>query len=267
VILNRAFFDRRLAACAVRQGATLLTGARVKAVQEGEVVFSRLGRIERVSARFVVGADGPLSVTATSVGSCNQDFVCGLQVEAPLAAPMPYTEAHFRPEWLGGYGWVFPKQASANVGLGVAPQAARRLPGLLEAFLRELRGRGVLAQGPARRRTGGLIPVGGPPPRTVHGNVVLVGDAAGQTDPVTGSGIPAAVECGETAGGILCEVLRSDSPQRLRDYEDAWRDVLGGPLGRALAHRRTQLSEWSHYPFERLIRRTWIAFPAYYHAH
>src|ERR1035438_8529612 len=94
--------------------------------------------------------------TARSMDCAPTDFVYGLQVEAPLAASMEHTEAHFQPEFLAGYGWVFPKGASANVGVAVAGPAAARLPKLLDAFLAGLRQRGVVAPGPTRARTGGM---------------------------------------------------------------------------------------------------------------
>jgi geranylgeranyl reductase family protein len=254
VILNRAVFDRDLAARAVAAGATLWTNCAVSAVEEGAVqVCAR-----RLTAEVIVGADGPLSMTARSMDCAPTDFVYGLQVEAPLAAPMDHTEAHFQPEFLAGYGWLFPKGAWANVGVAVARPAAAQLPRLLDGFLSDLRQRGVVAPGPTRARTGGMIPVGGPPARTVRGRRLLAGDAAGQTDPITGSGIPAAIQCGQAAGEAACGALEG--------YEEAWRGVLEHSLNRALRRRRTQCAEWNQGNFERLIRRTWIAFPECFHA-
>ncbi len=249
VILNRAVFDRHLAERAVAAGATLWTDCAVSSVDDGAVTVG--GR--RLTADLIVGADGPLSITACSMGCRQSEFVYGLQVEASLARRLDHTEAHFRPELLAGYGWVFPKGASANVGVAVGRPAARSLPRLLDAFVDELRTRGVVTPGPTRARTGGVIPIGGPPARTVRGRRVLAGDAAGQTDPITGSGIPAAIHCGEAAGEAACG--------RLQAYEEEWRGTLQHSLDRALRHRRTQCAEWSSGSFERLVRRTWIAFP------
>jgi geranylgeranyl reductase family protein len=253
VILNRAVFDRHLADRAVAAGATLWTGCAVSSVEDGAVTVGA----QRLTAGVIVGADGPLSLTARSMQCAPAEFVYGLQVEAPLAAPMRHTEAHFRPEFLAGYGWVFPKGAWANVGVAVARPAAARLPRLLDAFLAGLRERGAIAPGATRARTGGLIPVGGPPARTVRGRRALAGDAAGQTDPITGSGISAAIQCGQAAGEAALGTLET--------YEEEWRGALGHSLNRALRHRRTQCDGWNQGSFERLIRRTWIAFPESFH--
>ena len=254
VILNRVVFDRHLAERAVAAGATLWTNCAVSAVEDGAVLVGA----RRLTAGVIVGADGPLSITARSMDCAHTEFVYGLQVEAPLVAPLQHTEAHFRPEFLAGYGWMFPKGTWANVGVAVARPAAASLPRLLDAFLAGLRERGVVEPGATRARTGGLIPVGGAPARTMRGRRVLAGDAAGQTDPITGSGIPAAIQCGQAAGEAACNDLGA--------YEEEWRGLLEHSLNRALRHRRTQCAEWNQGSFERLIRRTWIAFPEYYHA-
>ncbi len=254
VVLHRAVFDQHLAQRAVAAGATLWVARTVSGVEDGAVTVD--GR--QLTAEVVVGADGPLSLTARSMECRQTEFVYGLQVEAPLVKRLDHTEAHFRPELLGGYGWMFPKGASANVGVAVARPAAASLPRLLDAFLQALRARGVVASGPTRARTGGMIPIGGPPPRTVRGRRVLAGDAAGQTDPITGSGIPAAIHCGRLAGEAACD--------RLDAYEEEWRDTMQRPLDRALRHRRLQDAEWNRGSFEGLIRRTWIAFPECFRA-
>ena len=105
VILNREAFDRHLAERAVAAGVKLWTGCAVSDVEDGAVTVG--GR--RIEAGVIVGADGPSSLTARSMECAPAEFVYSLQVEAPLAAPMRHSEAHFRPEFLAGYGWVFPK--------------------------------------------------------------------------------------------------------------------------------------------------------------
>ncbi len=265
-VLHRSLFDQHLAAQAVSAGAALWTGCRVQAVDGCAVSVRREGSVARLTARVIVGADGPVSISARSAGCPHEDFVYGLQVEAPLQTRLDHTEVHFRPEFLGGYAWVFPKETSANVGVGVTGSAANSLPRLLHAFLADLRAGGVVMEGPTRKRTGGMIPVGGPPARTAFEHLLLAGDAAGQTDPITGSGIPAAVHCGQLAGQAICRALAANDPGRIREYEEEWREDLSRSLGRALERRRTQCSEWNQGSFEQLIQRTWIAFPEYYRA-
>src|SRR6185437_12282702 len=83
-------------------------------------------------------------------------------------------------------------------------------PGLLAQLQNELLGAERIALSGTDQLTGGLIPVGGRI-RSIGrlGNVpvLLAGDAAGLTNPVTGAGIEAAVVSGEQAGSAAASYL------------------------------------------------------------
>ncbi len=264
VVLHRDRFDLELAQEAVRAGACVLKGARVQRVEGNGVSFLRGGELLEVRAPVLVGADGPLSRSAMGLGLRHKTFLYGLQVKAPLRSPLCYTQVHFWQAFRGGYAWVFPKGNLANVGLGVARCEAGRLPELLGSFLEHLAQRGVLTRRPQGPPTGGLVPVGGPHGLTASGSVLLAGDAAGHTDPVTGGGVPSAILCGELAGRTAREALGSGRLERLKEYEQHWRDILMPALGRALRHRRLMDLEWLQGPFETLVRSHWVAFREYF---
>jgi len=124
VILNRVVFDRHLASAPSPRAPHCGPTARCPPWKTARCWWARGGSPPGV----IVGADGPLSITARSMDCAHTEFVYGLQVEAPLVAPMQHTEAHFRPEFLAGYGWMFPKGTWANVGVAVARPAAASLP-------------------------------------------------------------------------------------------------------------------------------------------
>jgi len=185
----------------------------------------------------------------------------GIQCRVRLHRPLAVTEVYFDPLYVGGYGWRFPKGDTANVGVGLrrdSPLSPRAALAHLLARL-EIPRRDVLGY------SGGLIPCGGPLPRTRVGNVLLVGDAAGQTHPITGAGIAAACLCGQMAGRAAAQAALSGDLSRLDEYEREWRAWLGGALERAVARRREMDAGWSTDPvaLSDLLRRTWIAFPGY----
>lgn len=264
VVLHRERFDSHLAQEAIKAGACLLEAARVHRVERGEVSFRNREELVEVKAPVLIGADGPLSRTALGLGLRHKSFLYGLQVKAKLKSPLYYTQVHFQQEFLGGYGWVFPKGEWANVGLGVARSEAGRLPELLNSFLEQLVQGGVLVQGPQGPCIGGLVPVGGPHGVTVSQTVLLAGDAAGHTDPVTGGGIANAILCGGLAGLAAREALGSARMERLWEYEQSWRDLLLPVLERALGHRKMLEENWLKEPFETLVRSHWVAFRNYF---
>lgn len=264
VVLHRELADGFLAARAEDAGAILLNKSRVMAVEKGQVTFQREGKVHTVRTRFVLGADGPLSICARSLRDKRGPFLHSLQLRVPLREEINRTEIHFKAEFKGGYGWLFPKGDKANVGLAVARPEAPRLKEFLKAFLRELAQRGLIREVPLRDLSGGVVPVGGPPSRTAQEWILLAGDAASQTDPVTGGGIPNALLCGELAGEAVREAITSGDPRDALTYEEMWRDLLGHGLERAARHRRRMEEDWGKKPFEEVIRAHWVAFREYF---
>jgi digeranylgeranylglycerophospholipid reductase len=235
VVIDRGAFDRALAASAASAGAEVLPDTRVTGVDGLCVVTSR----GTLSARVVIGADGPLSVVARDAGLPRvEDAAFGLQhVMAGVACDPATVEMHFGGLAPGGYAWVIPRgDGTANVGIGVRPAREAGLArSALDAFVRMLERRG--GRPVARLRSAAKwIPVGGPLPVTVRGNVILAGDAAGQVIASNGGGIPTAAICGRIAGETAASHVRGRCA--LEDYERRWREALGAELGRALTTRR-----------------------------
>jgi flavin-dependent dehydrogenase len=71
---------------------------------------------------------------------------------------------------------------------------------------------------------------------------MAVGDAASQVKPTTGGGIVFGLACGRIAGETAAKAIRSKdlSAEHLREYEAAWRDLIGFDL-RAMSYLRRLL--------------------------
>jgi digeranylgeranylglycerophospholipid reductase len=262
--IRRDRFDQRLAASAEQAGARfVLSTSAVERRDEHTVVLKRkTGRHFLLKTKIIIGADGPRSTVAKWVGVARRNLIPAIQARVALARPMDVTEVYLESEFRGGYGWLFPKGREANAGLGFRPLSGgepspRRL---LELFLERLRADGKIV-GPAIGYQGGWIPV--EPARTsVVGNVLLVGDAAGQTHPITGAGIFSAVTCGKLAGQWAARAVRKNDPDELLNYEKQWRELFGETLDRACARRRFMEAHWAR--FDEIITSCWIAYRDYY---
>ena len=118
--------------------------------------------------------------------------------------------------------------------------------------------------------TGGAIPVGGRL-RSVgwleRTAVLLAGDAAGLTNPVTGAGIASAVQSGALAGRAAADFV-SGCAAALDDYEEELGDIFDAALGRALRRRREVLACYAGggRPDARALSDGWIASPHYWAA-
>lgn len=267
LMIDRAAFDQALARQAEQSGARLYLNSRLVGldiVGSSAIAVTPQGKI-RFDYRLLVAADGPHSFVARSLGLPQQETVHARQYTVPLLESSEETEIWLSPDYPGGYAWLFPKGGVANLGLGVDKRYGADPKALLDALHRKLVVEGRVGEA-ILRRTGGAIPVSGLRRNLVVGNVLLVGDAAGLTHPITGAGIAAAVASGEYAGQAAAGWLIGCKKNALMDFENTIRDQFGACLERAVV-RRAWIGQYWRTPAadaDRIHRRGWVAFPEYF---
>jgi digeranylgeranylglycerophospholipid reductase len=240
---DRDRFDQHLALLAERAGARIERGARVTSIGKGEVVLGE----RHIQAKVIVGADGPLSLVAKSLGLERSWDLCPAMAAFAPGDFEPVPEMYFGSVSPGGYAWVIPKKGGANVGLGVSRLFTK---GHLIDHYRSFIAFRHLDPGPA---SGKMVPMSGPISRTVSGDALVVGDAAGQVMPVNGGGIPIAIICGAIAGEVSAGAAKGS--RSLTDYESEWRRQVGKPLATALKTKRlAMLAFGSPWRLEQVMR-------------
>ncbi len=266
-MIDRACFDAALARAAESAGASCFYGENVRAIHPDGSVELAGGAV--LHPRVVIGADGPHSLAGQATGATNCEILETRQITVPLLEPFESTDIYLSADIRGGYGWLFPKGEVANLGLGVAAAEKARLKPLLEnlhqKLVREGRvGREILSH------TGGAIPAGGmvgPHGRLGNTLVLLAGDAAGLTNPVTGAGINAAVQSGTLAGQAAADWLagQQDAPE---NYAQDLEDLFGASLRRALSRRQALMRNFANEntPTPAQMRAGWIAYAQYWAA-
>jgi len=209
--------------------------AGVKATsQKEEVVFN---------SKLVIDASGFYSVVGRSLGIALswKRFGAGAEYEAyvdkvdsdtwHLMVGSQYSPA--------GYAWVFPLgKNKVRIGVGVGKpnsqaDASKLLIELLEKRPRPLNDLGRIV--PIEFHYG-LIPNEGLRESTIDDNLIMVGDSAGQANPLVLEGIRYAIEFGRTAGRIGAEcVLQGDtSKESLKSYEVAMKKAIGSKIAAAV---------------------------------
>ena len=227
------------------------------------------GRDFTVEAKLVIGADGPRSKVRAAAGLPQPRLIETRQITVPLLDPNRATDIFLSAEIEGGYAWLFPKGEVANLGVGVAPKARPQLKPVLERLRQRLIAEGRIG-GEILGRTGGAIPVDGivGPVAALPDDtpVLLAGDAAGLTNPVTGAGIPAAVMSGALAGEAAADRI-AGAAGALDGYAEEIEDLFGASLRRAAEHRRElERTCAGTVPQPADLRRGWIAYPEYWAA-
>jgi len=182
----------------VRQGDAV---SLVEEKSDRVIVTTRSG--SQFQARYLVGADGPNSVVAHCLGlRRNKTLLGAIEVEAPVPKDVferfKDAPAYIFGEIDMGYLWIFPKAEHLSVGIGaVHPKA-----GELQATLRRVMAQyGVPLEGLPMH--GHPVPVYTRREQISTARALLVGDAAGLVDPISGEGICYAVESGRMAAEAI----------------------------------------------------------------
>jgi flavin-dependent dehydrogenase len=198
--------DAALVGVAAKSGADVRQGAALEALdQTGAGVEATLGDGNRVTARYLVAADGMYSTVRRLVG------VDGPHLGEWHAFRQYFTGVVDRRLWvlferdlLPGYAWVFPVGGGrANVGFGLPRRPGESVRPMAAQW------RGLLERPPLRALLGDAEAEGHhrawPIPADLaraplsQGRVLFAGDAAGATDPMTGEGIAQALVTGVLA--------------------------------------------------------------------
>ncbi len=266
-IIDRAAFDTRLVDDASTAGARCRFATQVVSIDKAGVVHLSDGTLVR--ARCMIGADGPRSRVGRSIRQVNRALVETRQITVPLRMAHDTTDIFLAADIAGGYGWLFPKNEIANLGVGVIPEARHTLKGLLEGLHKMLAAQGNVGL-EILGYTGGAIPVGGMlnPRGEIGGTAVLLaGDAAGLTNPVTGAGIASAVISGTLAGQAAANWLDGDG-DALDDFAAEIDALFGHALDRAVRRRTEILRNYrdGRRPSPDALRRGWIAYEEYWAA-
>jgi geranylgeranyl reductase family protein len=231
LMTQRRRLDAHLAEQAAAAGADLRDGLRATALElDGDRATVRFDG-GGATAAVVLGADGVNGLTARSLGlAANRRHgvalegnVLNVHARAREYRGRAVVELGTVP---GGYAWVFPKGDHVNVGVGGWESEGPRLRQHLE--------RACAAYGLPSERLESLrgyrLPMRRPGDAAVHGPVLLLGDAAGLVDPLSGDGIYEALVSARLAAGATLDLLAGRS-KTLQPYQRA----LDAALARTLS--------------------------------
>lgn len=170
-----------------------------------------------LKARFVLGADGPRSFVATSLGLPRyRRFLHG--VEEHHTAERKEREGihwYFSRKLAPGYlAWVIPAPGGYQVGLAGLERVGWSPARSLDTFLKEIGPEFGLGKFTYRR--GGVIPCAGPRPVLVKEQVMLVGDAAGLVSPLTAGGSYYVLQHARRAAYLISRYLETGDPRLFR---------------------------------------------------
>jgi geranylgeranyl reductase family protein len=205
---QRLRLDHFLVEQAVAAGAEFRDDVRVTGVElKDERAVVEAGG-ERIEAGALVGADGVNGIVGRTLRlGGNRTVGVALEGNVPFRA---LDSGRYRGRAVielavlpGGYGWIFPKGDHANVGVGGWESEGQKL----RSALRSLCDAHGIAPEDVEGVRGYRLPLRAPGQPLARGRALLVGDAAGLIDPISGDGIFEAFLSADYAAEAVLDLL------------------------------------------------------------
>jgi digeranylgeranylglycerophospholipid reductase len=254
MMIDRSLYDKYLASKAVENGSNLLINTMVtnySISNKGLTVKMRhRNQNLQITCDILVGADGFGSSIARWAGMAepysksghygtHQYCMSGVHITKENCS-----EVFFGAPYLaGGFAWILPKTGTiANVG--VAIHASQRFnPRLALDYFIKMNSRVVQRCKNAFPLSESSAPIhaSGPLEHIITDKILLVGEAAGHVNPLTGEGNFYGLAGGKIAGTICAEAIEEGdfSREKLQEYEKKYNNEFGNELKR-LAKRLSQ---------------------------
>ena len=236
-----------LATLAAREGAEISVRSEVQsAITHSNKITGILANTpkgkEQFDSKLVIDASGFNSIVARRAGIANNWKRYGIGAEYEC-----YCDEVDAETWIlmvgdkysdAGYAWIFPiSKHRVRIGTGVGrPESVadpiKLLNSILEAKLKPLEELGNIQ--PIELHYG-LIPNEGSRKSTIFDGLLLVGDSAGQANPLVLEGIRFAIEFGKMAGEIGAKsLLMGCTRESLREYEILWKERVDSKIKSSL---------------------------------
>jgi geranylgeranyl reductase family protein len=204
----RDHLDSFLLNKATEAGARILFEEQVTGIELNNNMVEVITKKGKYCARLVIGAEGAARTVARLM-DLSENISMGLAWEAEIMADpgdiKKYSQTAFL-DWgtfPGGYGWVFPKKDHFSIGVGGPASLASQMMDYYDRFTRST-GIRLLETKSLRSWP---IPVRTRYSQFHKDRVLITGDAAGLTNPLTGEGIYYAVKSARIAAATCADFL------------------------------------------------------------
>jgi digeranylgeranylglycerophospholipid reductase len=240
---------RFLAERALNAGAKIFVSTNVSNILKNSrgkcvgVIAKSYEKEIQFNGKVIIDASGFASVVAKELGYVKQWKKFGVGAEFEVKTE----RLEYDNWWLmvgqeyspAGYAWIFPtSENTARIGVGIGKPDSDvdptiRLNELIDKKIGPIKDLGKIEKIEFHY---GLIPNEGLSRKTVYDNVILVGDSAGQANPLVLEGIRYAIRFGEVAGRVVANAIKNKdtSETSLMPYEKEWRKSIESKINSAV---------------------------------
>ena len=244
-----------LATLAAKAGSEISVRSEVQSVKSstnkvcGVVCNTPKGKME-IDSKLVIDASGFSSIVARKTGLVQNWSRYGIGAEYECYCddidPETWTLMVGQKYSDAGYAWIFPlSKQRVRIGTGVGrPESMvdpiKKLNSIIEGKFKPLEELGNIQ--PIELHYG-FIPNEGSRNSSIFDGLLLVGDSAGQANPLVLEGIRFAIEFGRVAGDVGANSLsKGCTKDSLEQYEKFWKDRVSSKIKSSLKVQ----SRWLH---------------------
>jgi geranylgeranyl reductase family protein len=256
-VVPRLRFDALIQEYAVDSGVEFIKarvkGAIVEDNQVKGVVASVKGSEEEIRAKVVIGADGVTSTIARAVRPDkhkDSHRAVALRCYIQDIEELPHkVEFYLYRGILPGYAWIFPLgEGQANLGLGMRldkfRKSNRTLEEMVDVFLEMPSIKKRLSRGGDLQDISvWQLNFGSQDMKRAYNGALLIGDAAGLINPLTGGGIHNGLQSAIIAADVIDKGLTEDdvSYKRFQEYESILHDRMDKGMRKSYNIQRSLL--------------------------
>lgn len=214
-MVDRRDFDNALVEEYKRRGGTLREGETGLVIDDkNRLITTQNG--DTIRYNFLLYADGAKSKAHRSLNIDAHRLAFGLEAYLPAETLNTESVDLFFGYLDSGYAWVFPHGGRVCVGIAEQYNNTKDYRKILDGFLADL---GVSDK--AVKYTGAFLPYGTViPQERLPEHVMLVGDAGGFADPLSGEGLYMAMQSGINAANA------TSSPEPKETYLDSMETII-----------------------------------------
>jgi flavin-dependent dehydrogenase len=202
-LTERMKFDHYLIEMYLELDGSLVENATITSLDQSSNIAT-LSNGQKIQYKYLVGADGANSQTRKLIDEkyrpnamCLEVDVASENVEANLEIYLSAIHS--------GYGWRFPKMGYYTVGIGGDRKKNRDIKELFVNFSMNINQ--SINESEIK---GALIPFGKFVKQPCKNNIILIGDAAGFVDPITGEGLYFAFYSAKCACNSILDCFHSE---------------------------------------------------------
>lgn len=216
-LINRIDFDNYLLEQYKTSGGLTYEGTCIQKfnLQEKTII---LDNNTKLAYQILVGADGANSQVRRLINPVYRpDAICieSNYVSENITNDIDVFFATIR----DGYGWCFPKSNYYTVGIGGSVKQNKNIREAFISFSKD-----ICKPIENDKLKGAMVPFGKYVKKPCSNNIILIGDAAGLVDPITGEGIYFALKSSKSAYDSIYKYIKNKMPLD-KSYQKSIKDI------------------------------------------